>query len=478
MRMMIKKEGNKNNNNPIKLKRIPNIHIYFHVCLRGNYLTIVEELVNELSKSKLLEACEFVKVCVLGPKKDKEILWEYLSFSSSKFIIGYESEDMTLFERPCLGILRKDADIALKKKEPFLCLYLHSKGVTRSGNQAVVHWRQLMTFFLIRLWEYCIRFLCDWNVEAVGTLFLDLPRPHFSGNFWWTTDHYLRLLPSKIGPSYDDPEMWIAKQASFFISLFQHPRPLYFESIPPTLYRNLPLQYVIVRDSLCDWKSSSQSPFPFPLLPSSYDGSFKMYFGNSPLKGKHHNQNDENDENDENYENYENYENDENDENDENYELYHVYTPSRYLFGVWPTLDVNPLWIIDEKSMELIYFTPPSKPFYFAPTFTLSSISSIWSLHPRRNILKYVQKHVETSFKPFCAFSVKYNTSTDKPRDIFNIEKESFSTLLKNEKDVDIQYVTTETTVPMPVGWCISWKENDKRQTVYLSNHQIFFIIR
>ena len=449
---MIKDEDNINNNN-INLKRFPNIHIYFHVCLRGNYLKIVKELVNELSTSGLIKACEFVKVCVLGPKEDKEILWKYLSFSSSKFIIAYESEDMTLFERPCLGILRKDADEALKKKEPFLCLYLHSKGVTRSGNQAVIHWRQLMTFFLIRLWEYCTRFLCDWNVEAVGTLFLDLPRPHFSGNFWWTTDHYLRLLPSKIGPSYDDPEMWIAKKASFFISLFQHPRPLYFECIPPSLYRNLPLQYVIVRDSFYDWKSSSQSPFPFPLLPSNYDGSFKMYFGNCVLKGKHHNQNDE---------------------NDENYKLYQLYTPSRYLFGVWPTLEVNPLWIFDEKSMDVVYCIPTMKPFYFAPTFILSSILSIWSLHPRRNILKHVQKHVNTSSKPFCAFSVKDNIPTDIPI----IEKGNIPLIPKNEKENnnDIQNDSVGTTVP--VGWCISWKENDIRQTVYLSNHQIFFIIR
>jgi hypothetical protein len=325
---------------------------------------------DEIQSSGLLNACHSIHLSIVGMEKEKTELVDWLRneyHDESKIHVRYWDESMKSYERPCILLLRKDAEDALTENQPFFSLYIHSKGVTRPKYSQVAHWRQLMTYFLIQQWTHCIRILSEWNAEAVGTIFLDRPRPHFSGNFWWTTDQYVRKLPSRIGNSYEDPEMWIGNCAKFFISLFQHSRPPYEDDLLPSLYQNKELGYYTVRDKLYDWEIKSKTPVVFPLLPCSFPTHFQMVYGN--------------------HEDHKNHIIDQkNSPMKDAATQFPIYTPliaSSYLFPTEITKTEKDkenysLFIEYLPTNEIIYEIGPHQCFCFVPTYEWEGITSIF----------------------------------------------------------------------------------------------------
>ena len=407
-------------------KTIP-IRIYFHICLRGEYRPIVKEMMDEIQSSGLFDACHSINLSIVGTEKEKTELVDWLKneyHDKSKIHVRYWDESMKSYERPCILLLRKDAEDALVENQPFFSLYIHSKGVTRPKHSQVEHWRKLMTYFLIQQWAHCIRILSEWNAEAVGTIFLDRPRAHFSGNFWWTTDHYVRTLPSQVGNSYEDPEMWIGTCAKFFISLFQHPRPPYDDNLLSSLYENKELGYYTVRDNLYDWEIMSKTPLVFPLLPcsSSFPTDFQMVYGNHK------------------------------DHKDNGIDLknsamkdttqFPIYTPliaSSYLFSTEITTtekekDNYSLFIQYLPTREIIYEIGPHQCFCFVPTYEWKSIISIFL--GEEDVTMAIQTIIETRNIPL------YKV------DLYNELKKSFTDKMKSTIYWRIKYKEEENTLP------------------------------
>ena len=399
------------------------IRIYFHICLRGEYRAIVKEMMDEIKFSGLFEACHSIHLSIVGSEKEKVELVDWMKDEyndESKIIVRYWGESMKCYERPCILLLRKDAEETLVENQSFFSLYIHSKGVTRPKLSQVANWRRLMTYFLIQQWSHCIRILSEWNAESVGTIFLEQPRPHFSGNFWWTTDRYLRTLPSQLGNSYEDPEMWIGTCAKFFISLYQHPRPPYEDNLLPSLYQNKELGYYTVRDKLYDWEILSKTPLVFPLLcSSSYPTNFQMVYGDTT-----HNRNDQKK------------------SLITDTKKFPIHTPliaSSYLFPTEiSTLEKDEdhysLFIEYLPTKEIIYEIGPHQCFCFVPTYEWESITSLfWG---EQDVTMAIQTMVETRNIPL------YKV------DLYHELKKSSSTKIKSNVDWRIKFKEEENIIP------------------------------
>ena len=409
--------------------------------MRGNFHAIVEEIFQDFIDSGLLKVCDSLHLTILGSEENKEILlkniFQKYSLYSSKIHLRYFDTNVKCYERPCILLLKKDAEEVKETNEsssssssfgPFLCLYVHSKGITRPNHVQVKNWRKLMTYFLIHQWRHCVRILCQWNADAVGTLFLDRPQAHFSGNFWWTKDTYLRRLPNEIGMSYQDPEMWIGICAQFFISLFQHPRPLYHDNIPPEEYRNKEMKYYTVRDRRYRWQELSLRPTPFPffLHPSS---TFSLYYGN------------------------------ESQDQWINSTFLSHRTPmiaSSYLFDFSKNKNKKEMELLHvrQHQKEIIHqLSPPPSPFYFVPALEWTHITEIRKLSPHPQCLLPLFRKIisSSSSSPSSTFCQSFQVNTEpKEEEFWKISFHLSSTMKENK--------------------------GNKEYSIHLSTNDVFFI--
>lgn len=213
------------------------IYIYFHICTIGVWETIVRNTFSRLLRSGLLEKCDELRVCILGEHLEtvRDIL------ATDKLRIIFHSDDISLYERPCLEQLRIDSE-----KETFKVLYLHSKGV-RDKNDShranINQWVEMMLYYLVDNHQMCIDIL-DVDSTA-GTNFIkagpamNVTRGkgwHYSGNFWWANSDYICQLPTKIGPAYLDPEMWVGLGKGVMHQLHSSHCNHYYKPYPTNKY--------------------------------------------------------------------------------------------------------------------------------------------------------------------------------------------------------------------------------------------------
>ena len=195
------------------------IYIYFHIGAIGRYQEVISSMYNTfLSSSGLLDRITECKCFIVGPEKNRKWVVSYLS-SHPKFKITGETEDHALYEKYTLDHLHQHAQESGVNR-PFKVLYLHTKGVTKQSRVSDV-WRHLMMKMLVTHYESCLRELD--HQDTVGCLFVTIPSPHYSGNFWWTKSSYLIRLPRIRTPMiyYIDPELWIGLCLQKGISLYQ-----------------------------------------------------------------------------------------------------------------------------------------------------------------------------------------------------------------------------------------------------------------
>lgn len=74
-------------------------------------------------------------------------------------------------------------------------MYIHTKGCSRnSSDDPRIHdWDEMMSFFIVDNWEKCVEKLEEYN--CVGCNFVNGQSKHFSGNFWWAKNSYIKKLP-------------------------------------------------------------------------------------------------------------------------------------------------------------------------------------------------------------------------------------------------------------------------------------------
>jgi hypothetical protein len=234
----------------------PKINIYINVAILGNVNQILNGLLNKINDSGLYEACNLIKIAVNG---DSGLLKIDFSDRLHKLIINITSEDISRFEFPGLKLLWDDSETS----EGYM-LYIHTKGVSRSGDKRILDWVNYLTFFNITEWRKRITDLevvdCTGvNLEGdFSSLSTDpstwgqiispgkqvIAPMHYSGNFWWSKSDYIKKLPDpyKWLPDNDYfkwrimAEMWVCQLNGKFRSAWNSKVNHYREPYPDFMY--------------------------------------------------------------------------------------------------------------------------------------------------------------------------------------------------------------------------------------------------
>lgn len=177
------------------------IFVFFHIFCNTETLKILEEMIHQIIFSGLYEYVNSIYCFLIGQINIIPNIRLFIQSCGSKFIIADEDWKDSSYERFTLLRIPKYINVMDK------FLYIHTKGVTKSLQLSVIHWRQYMSFFLIGQFNKCLKYLNEY--DTVGVNYTSVPRCHYSGNFWWCNASYFLKLPNSIDSSYWDPEFYI-----------------------------------------------------------------------------------------------------------------------------------------------------------------------------------------------------------------------------------------------------------------------------
>jgi hypothetical protein len=196
--------------------------IFIHVFLINDWYQILEEQLEKISKSGLLDNSE-IMVCAQQQGIDlsinilNQLIKKYRNtklFSVSSVSACGECTTIKLLREFCENLSEKTN-----------ILYIHSKGVTQYSSPREVpvrEWRRMMEFFLIDRWEDCVDKLSNYGYDCCGINYQDHAAnidgerkliKIFNGNFFWVTSDYVK----KINKNFNFftrycPENWVLSQ--------------------------------------------------------------------------------------------------------------------------------------------------------------------------------------------------------------------------------------------------------------------------
>ena len=203
--------------------RVP-LYVYIHVCCIGEYKQILRRLVAAVKGSCMYDSIKEIRLCVLGSYDPSTVV-------DAKVVVHASDPDVSRYEQHTINVLRADAE-----RETFYALYLHTKGVTKPGNERVKDWVEYMLYFATS--PVCPALL--ESHDTVGVNLQETPVLHYSGNFWWARSSYLRTLAPCSYASYNSPEFWLTegrtgRYASLWTSGVNH----YNERYAPSQYKGM-----------------------------------------------------------------------------------------------------------------------------------------------------------------------------------------------------------------------------------------------
>lgn len=186
------------------------VYIYYHIYCNVNTLPVVREQTTRILFSGLIGAVNEVRCCVTGQKDYIAGVIVHLKLLGPKFRVVFIRPDDTLYERTTLFMMRH----LMQPQDK--CLYIHTKGITKPGEDKIWYWRTWMEYTLMVRWKECLEALETHDIVGVhyvnailhGKSYRPFP-PHFSGNMWWCRGDYYLRLPEKIGADYLAPELYI-----------------------------------------------------------------------------------------------------------------------------------------------------------------------------------------------------------------------------------------------------------------------------
>lgn len=161
-------------------------NVVYFVCMINNWEDICKRNAQCVISSGIIEDLRlrsFTIVCT-GEPENVAILQSI--FSNSNVTIEYKGSDTKSHEFYGIYKVKELSNLYQNDK----LLYFHSKGVTR-GN-AAADWVLYLEYFNIIKYNDCLEKLDTYDV--VGTEYLKNPRPHISGNFWWSTPQHISKL--------------------------------------------------------------------------------------------------------------------------------------------------------------------------------------------------------------------------------------------------------------------------------------------
>ena len=118
------------------------------------------------------------------------------------------------YERPTLLHMKQYAELDQANTKYF---YVHTKGIRWYGTPNelnVIDWIKLLIYWNIEHWCNAVDILNKYDTYGCNYNCKEYPA-HYSGNFFWTTAHHLKILPDEIGPEYNDPEFWLCSRGWF-----------------------------------------------------------------------------------------------------------------------------------------------------------------------------------------------------------------------------------------------------------------------
>ena len=165
------------------------IDVYYHMYCFGDCLERFQNTLNKIKRTGLYDSINSINLNLTGDSSKE--LFTAFPIQDSKIILTNHYTDSS-GEMDTLKLLWDDC-----KQKNSKILYLHSKGVSRPGNQNVQAWIEYMEYFVIEKWKDCLNALDSH--DTCGVNLQPKPMKHYSGNFWWANSSYIQKL-SRFNP--------------------------------------------------------------------------------------------------------------------------------------------------------------------------------------------------------------------------------------------------------------------------------------
>ena len=178
---------------------------FLHSCCIGNNSKVLQEMVDDVKNSGLLNVLDMLFIINIGDK---------INMNDEKIKVINYSENTLLFEKPTINLL-----LLFSKFNDCKILYLHTKGISyNDAHLNVRDWRNMMMYFLV--WEYklCLDLLDCY--DTVGCNYSKNPCDHYSGNFWWTRSSYVKGLKKVVSDVRHDCEWFILEGEGKMYNVF------------------------------------------------------------------------------------------------------------------------------------------------------------------------------------------------------------------------------------------------------------------
>jgi hypothetical protein len=217
---------------------------YFHICQKGDWKRAFHMIMDKIRESGLYNATSEIRCGVLTPDKSAFDSGEFIDPKLKIVYVGNWSE----YERPTLLHMRGAAVVNTDPADTKY-FYCHTKGLRWFGTERepfVIDWIKLLIYWNIERWINAADVLNKYDTYGCVYLCGEHMPPHYSGNFFWTTGHHLKTLPSVIGTHYNDPEFWLFYGGNFlskpnfhnaFSSNLAQFGGHYYMAFPESLYR-------------------------------------------------------------------------------------------------------------------------------------------------------------------------------------------------------------------------------------------------
>ena len=144
---------------------------FIHSCYIDS-ISILENLINKIKEIE--DHFDYIYIINIGKKLELKL--------NDKWIIINFSTETTLYENKTLNVLHTFCQL-----NPNIdVLYLHTKVISYKENTIVKNWVNLMLCFLLKKNTF--------DTDVNGCNYQELPKKHFSGNFWWAKSNYISTL--------------------------------------------------------------------------------------------------------------------------------------------------------------------------------------------------------------------------------------------------------------------------------------------
>ncbi len=209
----------------------PKAVCFIHSCHLPNSAAGTEKLDLILDAVLKVKELEVITINNIGLRLDHA---KYEAMDP-RIIVVHCSDNPLEFELPTLRLMH---EFSLNSPNTKI-LYVHTKGISYpkgdSRYEPGLDWINYMLYFLCEKSETCLKLLDTHDV--VGCNFSELPKPHFSGNFWWTTAKYLKGLDTGLLTDKMSAEWWLLSNPTVNkISLWQSGKNHFNEAYPEKEY--------------------------------------------------------------------------------------------------------------------------------------------------------------------------------------------------------------------------------------------------